>query len=112
MQKNNTLQHLPNGIKLRKSHITENVVWDFFENKYCEKMILSLLTMEGASLSNEPLRQFGYGLNTATSSAFVYLLKHLRRFFVILQQQLIVMIIIKDINSWLLMVQIFKSQLI
>ncbi len=23
-----------NGIKLRKSHITENVVWDFFENKY------------------------------------------------------------------------------
>lgn len=60
-----------NGIKLRKSHITENVVWDFFENKYCEKMILSLLTMEGASLSNELLRQFGYGLNTATSSAFV-----------------------------------------
>ena len=25
---------IPNGIKLRKSHITENVVWDFFENKY------------------------------------------------------------------------------
>jgi hypothetical protein len=42
-----------------------------------EKMILSLLTMKGASLSNELLRQFGYGLNTATSSAFVQQCKKL-----------------------------------
>lgn len=36
-----------------------------------EKMILSLLTMEGASLTNELLRQFGCDMSIATSSAFV-----------------------------------------
>lgn len=34
-------------------------------------MILSLLTMEGATLTNELLRQFGCSTTTATSSAFV-----------------------------------------
>ena len=34
-------------------------------------MILSLLTMEGASLTNELLRQFGCDMSIATSSAFV-----------------------------------------
>ena len=36
-----------------------------------ENMILSLLTMEGATLTNELLRQFGCSTTTATSSAFV-----------------------------------------
>ena len=36
-----------------------------------ENMILSLLTMEGAALTNELLRQFGCSTTTATSSAFV-----------------------------------------
>jgi hypothetical protein len=36
-----------------------------------EKFILSLLTMEGSSLSNELLRQFGCDCTTASSSAFV-----------------------------------------
>ena len=34
-------------------------------------MILSLLTMEGSTLTNELLRQFGYDAAAATSSAFV-----------------------------------------
>lgn len=34
-------------------------------------MILSLLTMEGTTLTNELLRQFGCDVSTATSSAFV-----------------------------------------
>ena len=36
-----------------------------------ENMILSLLTMEGTSLTNELLRQFGCNTTTATTSAFV-----------------------------------------
>lgn len=36
-----------------------------------EKMILSLLTMEGTSLTNELLRQFGCHCDIASSSAFV-----------------------------------------
>ena len=31
---NNARTHSPNGIKLRKSHITKNVVWDFFVKFY------------------------------------------------------------------------------
>lgn len=46
---------------------------DFSRNRKIpyEKMILSLLTMEGNTLSNELLRQFGCSTTTATSSAFV-----------------------------------------
>ena len=46
---------------------------DFARNRKLpyEKMILSLLTMEGTSLKNELLRQFGYHCDIASSSAFV-----------------------------------------
>jgi len=46
---------------------------DFSRNRKIpyENMILSLLTMEGTSLTNELLRQFGCNSTTATSSAFV-----------------------------------------
>lgn len=46
---------------------------DFTRNRKLsyEKMILSLLTMEGTSLTNELLRQFGCQCDTASSSAFV-----------------------------------------
>lgn len=46
---------------------------DFSRNRKFpyEKMILSLLTMEGSTLTNELLRQFGYDAAAATSSAFV-----------------------------------------
>ena len=46
---------------------------DFSRNRKIpyEKMILSLLTMEGTTLTNELLRQFGCDASTATSSAFV-----------------------------------------
>ena len=46
---------------------------DFSRNRKIpyENMILSLLTLEGASLSNELLRQFGCNATTATTSAFV-----------------------------------------
>ena len=52
-------------------------------------MILSLLTMEGTTLTNELLRQFGYDITTATSSAFVQQRKKffqvlLKNFFMIL----------------------------
>ena len=46
---------------------------DFSRNRKIpyENMILSLLTMEGTTLTNELLRQFGGSATTATSSAFV-----------------------------------------
>ena len=46
---------------------------DFSKNRKLsyENMILSLLTMEGNTLTNELLRQFGCSATTATSSAFV-----------------------------------------
>lgn len=46
---------------------------DFSRNRKIpyEKMMLSLLTMEGTTLTNELLRQFGCDASTATSSAFV-----------------------------------------
>ena len=46
---------------------------DFSRNRKIpyESMILSLLTMEGSTLTNELLRQFGCAITTATSSAFV-----------------------------------------
>lgn len=47
---------------------------DFSRNRKIpyENMILSLLTMEGTTLTNELLRQFGCSATTATSSAFVH----------------------------------------
>lgn len=46
---------------------------DFSRNRKIPygKMILSLLAMEGTTLTNELLRQFGCDVSTATSSAFV-----------------------------------------
>lgn len=46
---------------------------DFSRNRKIpyETMILSLLTMEGTTLTNELLRQFGCSASTATSSAFI-----------------------------------------
>lgn len=46
---------------------------DFSRNRKIpyENMILSLLTMEGTTLTNELLRQFGCSATTGTSSAFV-----------------------------------------
>lgn len=46
---------------------------DFSRNRKMpyENMILSLLTMEGSTLTNELLRQFGCSTTTATASAFV-----------------------------------------
>lgn len=53
--------------------LVSNPKVDFSRNRKMpyENMILSLLSMEGATLSNELLRQFGCNTTTATSSAFV-----------------------------------------
>ncbi|MEF9916532.1 MAG: IS4/IS5 family transposase, partial [Lachnospiraceae bacterium] len=53
--------------------LVSNPKADFSRNRKMpyESMILSLLTMEGTTLSNELLRQFGCNTTTATSSAFV-----------------------------------------
>ncbi|WP_338547604.1 transposase [Emergencia sp. JLR.KK010] len=69
----NLIMDIINKQKQDLTDLVSNPKTDFSRNRKIpyEKMILSLLTMEGASLSNELLRQFGYGLNTATSSAFV-----------------------------------------
>lgn len=63
-------------IDKQKQNLTDfisNPDVDFSRNRKLsyENMILSLLTMEGASLTNELLRQFGCSTNTATSSAFI-----------------------------------------
>lgn len=80
-----------------------------------ENMILSLLTMEGTSLTNELLRQFGCNTTTATTSAFVqqrkkYFRLHLKNFFMILYHKHIKKIIIKVTDLWLLTARIFKYQ--
>lgn len=69
----NLIMDIINKQKQDLTGFVSNPKTDFSRNRKMpyEKMILSLLTMEGASLSNELLRQFGYSLNTATSSAFV-----------------------------------------
>ena len=73
MELKNLIMDIINKQKQDLTGLVSNPKTDFSRNRKIpyEKMILSLLTMEGASLSNELLRQFGYGLNTATSSAFV-----------------------------------------
>ena len=102
----NLIMDIINKQKRDLTGFVSNPKTDFSRNRKIpyKKMILSLLTIEGATLSNELLRQFGYGLNTATPSAFVQqrkkiLPEYLRRFSMILLQQLAPMIITKDINS-------------
>lgn len=67
---------LINIINTQKQNLTgfvSNPNVDFSRNRKIpyENMILSVLTMEGTSLTNELLRQFGCNSTTATSSAFV-----------------------------------------
>lgn len=69
----NLLISIINRQKQDLTGLVANPQTDFSRNRKIpyEKMILSLLTMEGASLTNELLRQFGCELNTATAAAFV-----------------------------------------
>lgn len=69
----NLLISIINRQKQNLAGIVANPQTDFSRNRKIpyEKMILSLLTMEGTSLTNELLRQFGCELNTATAAAFV-----------------------------------------
>lgn len=58
---------------LERSMYVKNPGRDFTRNRKLtyEKMLLSLLAMEGTSLKNEMLKQFGYSKNAVTSSAFI-----------------------------------------
>ena len=69
----NILLNIINRQKENLDGLVVNPETDFSRNRKIpyEKMVLSLLTMEGASLSNELLRQFGCNTSTATASAFV-----------------------------------------
>lgn len=69
----NILVDIVNRQKEDLTNLVMNPGRDFSRNPKIpyEKLILSLLTMEGASLSNELLRQSGCDIATATSSAFV-----------------------------------------
>lgn len=62
-----------NAQKQNLTGLVSNPLVDFSRNRKIpyENMILSLLTMEGSSLTNELLRQFGCRTTTATASAFV-----------------------------------------
>lgn len=62
-----------NRQKQNLTGLVTNPQKDFSRNRKIpyEKIILSLLTMEGTSLTNELLRQFGCELSTATAAAFV-----------------------------------------
>lgn len=67
------LLRIVNTQKQDLTGLVSNPDIDFSRNRKIpyEKMILSLLTMEGTTLTNELLRQFGCDASTATSSAFV-----------------------------------------
>lgn len=69
----NLLLSIINTQKQDLTGLVSNPDSDFSRNRKIpyEKMILSLLTMEGTTLTNELLRQFGCDVSTATSSAFV-----------------------------------------
>lgn len=69
----NLLISIINRQKQNLTGMVANPQTNFTRNRKIpyEKMILSLLTMEGTSLANELLRQFGCELNTATAAAFV-----------------------------------------
>lgn len=67
------LLNLINAQKQDLTGLVSNPDIDFSRNRKIpyEKIILSLLTMEGTTLTNELLRQFGCDISIATSSAFV-----------------------------------------
>ena len=67
------LLRIVNTQKQDLTGLVSNPDIDFSRNRKIpyEKMILSLLTMEGTTLTNELLRQFGCDASTATSSAFI-----------------------------------------
>lgn len=69
----NILLSIINRQKENLTGLVVNPQKDFSLNRKIpyEKMMLSLLTMEGASLTSELLRQFGCDMSIATSSAFV-----------------------------------------
>lgn len=69
----NILLGIINRQKLNLSGLVTNPGTDFIRNRKLpyERLVLSLLTMEGTSLTNELLRQFGCDTNIATSSAFI-----------------------------------------
>lgn len=69
----NLLISIINTQKQNLSSLVSNPNIDFSRNRKIpyKTMILSLLTMEGTTLTNELLRQFGCSASTATSSAFV-----------------------------------------
>lgn len=69
----NLLLSIINKQKQDLTGLVSNPNVDFSRNRKIpyEKMILSLLTMEGTTLTNELLRLFGCDASTATSSAFV-----------------------------------------
>jgi len=69
----NLLISIINTQKQNLSGLVSDPNIDFSRNRKIpyETMILSLLTMEGTTLTNELLRQFGCSASTATSSAFV-----------------------------------------
>ena len=70
---NRNSQDLKDKQKQDLTGLVSNLKVDFSRNRKIpyENMILSLLTMEGTTLSNELLRQFGCSTTTATSAAFV-----------------------------------------
>ena len=67
------LMRIINKQKQDLTGLVSNPHVDFSRNRKIpyENMILSLLTMEGTTLTNELLRQFGCSTTTATASAFV-----------------------------------------
>lgn len=69
----NLLISIINKQKQNLTGLVSDPLVDFSRNRKMpyENMILSLLTMEGSTLTNELLRQFGCSTTTATASAFV-----------------------------------------
>lgn len=69
----NILLSIINRQKENLDGLVVNSKTDFSRNRKLpyEKMVLSLLTMEGASLTNELLRQYGCDISAATAAAFV-----------------------------------------
>lgn len=69
----NLLISIINTQKQNLTGLVSDPLVDFSRNRKIpyENMILSLLTMEGSTLTNELLRQFGCSTTTATASAFV-----------------------------------------
>lgn len=64
---------LIHDLRSRPATCIRNPEHDFLRNRKLpfEKVILTLLGMEGGTLTNELLKQFGCSMNTASSAAFV-----------------------------------------